>query len=58
MIGMGEMVGSFHQLIQSTSIAHYNFWGDIGLLLIDHLEWVSIIVGTEKFVVWLRKKRK
>jgi len=55
MWGMGEMVGDYHELIENTNLAHFNFWGDILLLLIDHLEWVSIVVGTEKIYEVVKK---
>ena len=58
MIGMGEMVGNYHNMLESTNIAHFSLGGDILLLLIDHLEWVSIVVGTEKFISWLRERKR
>jgi len=58
MWGMGEMTLIHHEIIQSTNIAHYSFWGDMFLLLIDHLEWISIIVSTEKFIHWIKSKKR
>jgi len=57
MIGMAEMVSYHHNIIENLTIAHQTFWGDILLLSIDHLEWIAIIVGTEKFIHWLRRKK-
>ncbi len=39
-------------------LAHWNFWLDIFWLSIDYLEWVAIVVATEKFIRWVRVKRQ
>lgn len=62
MLAMHEMtLVHVYQTIPSEQwflrLTHWNFWVDIGLLGIDHLEWVSIIVSTEKFIRWIKSRR-
>ena len=54
MIWVGFLVGDHQHIVQFS----FDFWLDIIMLSIDHLEWVSIVVGTEKFIRWVRMRRQ
>ena len=62
MWAMAEQTAHLHGIINLDNIGfhltHWNFWVDLLWLSIDYLEWVAIIVATEKFIRWIRVKRQ
>jgi len=62
MWAMGEQVAHTNGLINLEELpyhlSNWNFWVDLLWLSIDYLEWVAIVVATEKFIRWVRAKRQ
>lgn len=62
MWAMGEQVAHTNEIINleelTLKLTGWNIWLDIFWLAIDYAEWVAIIVATEKFIRWIRSKKK
>jgi hypothetical protein len=61
MYGMHEITLHSHGLVKLEELpfhlTHWNMWVDLFLLSIDHMEWISIVGATEKFIRWWRRKK-
>ena len=61
MWAMGEQIAHTNELIDLSELTYHltnwNIWLDIFWLSIDYLEWIAIIVATEKFIRWVLSKR-
>ncbi|KKN13491.1 hypothetical protein LCGC14_1005850 [marine sediment metagenome] len=62
MWAMGEQVAHTNELINLQELQYHltnwNIWLDIFWLAIDYAEWIAIIVATEKFIRWVRNRKK
>ena len=62
MWAMAEQIAHTNELIDLNELVYHltnwNLWLDLFWLSIDYLEWIAIIVATEKFIRWLILKRR
>ena len=61
MWAMAEQIAHTNKLINLSELQYHltnwNFWLDLFWLSIDYLEWIAIIVATEKFIRWMIERR-